>query len=382
MRILVSALLVNTTPGKAFAGVGRHMYQVLNQLATTPSNNHYEVYIRDDQEIPEKWRLATWITWRPVTIRNSRDRIRWEHFRIGKEAKRLSCQAIICLFIHLPLFTTLPIISFAHDAFPRTHGNWFPPRKRFLLDRLTQHACRKSSVLITASEFSKSELIRVYGIRAERVVVGLPGIGNELRILGPEGAREICGPNLPSGRFVFSIGTLEPRKNLEGLVKGFAKLKTDPSFSDVSLLIAGARGWMDSGLSEVVEQSGVKDSIRFLGYVSDAELNAMMQCANLFALVSHVEGFGIPVLEAMSVGTPVVTSNTSALPEVIGESAFFCDPSSTDSIAAAIAAGLTETDRAERYRQAGLERSRMFTWDRFVIKIEESLIIIFGSHTQ
>jgi glycosyltransferase involved in cell wall biosynthesis len=180
MRILVSALLVNTTPGKSFAGVGRHMFQVLNQLTLTPTEHHYEVFVRNDQEIPATWKNCSWITWHMVAVPNSKQRILWEHFKLGSAAKRLGCSAIVCLFIHLPLFSSVPIIAFAHDAFPRTHGEWFPPRKRFLLDQLTRHACKKSSVLITVSDFSRSELSRSYKISPDKILVAPNGLGNDL----------------------------------------------------------------------------------------------------------------------------------------------------------------------------------------------------------
>jgi glycosyltransferase involved in cell wall biosynthesis len=156
-------------------------------------------------------------------------------------------------------------------------------------------------------------------------------------------------------------------------------MKSQPQFQDVSLVIAGAKGWMDSGLSSVVAESGVQDSIHFLGYVSDVELNALMQVANIFAIVSFVEGFGIPVLEAMTVGTAVVASNTSAIPEVIGGDAFFCDPGNIESISAALTDGLTNTEKAQQFSERGFIKAQTFSWEITIRKIEQALIICKGS---
>lgn len=348
-------------PGMRLAGVGRHMVQILDQICTQDRGDSFEIFISSEVELPDKWKAATWVTWHPMDVSSARKRVPFEHFGIGPKCQRLGCQVLFVLFNDVPAICPIPMVSVVHDAFPRTHGEWFPYRKRVILDQLTALACRKSDRVITVSEASKKALSEAYRVPVEKFVVAYNGPGNDLIQLTEQQLQEL----LPSvlKRYILTISTLEPRKNLKGLITGFEKVATAPEFHDLHLLIAGAKGWMESDLAHVVENSPVKDRIQFLGYVSDLELNAYLQKANLFALVSHVEGFGIPVLEAMTLGVPVVTSNTSSLPEVAGDCAFYCDPHQPNSIANALILGLTDRELAMQKATAGQDRANRFTWE-------------------
>ncbi len=370
MRICVSAFMVTTTPGMKLAGVGRHMFATLNQLTITDLGHQYDVFIRDDVELPNSWKDCPWITWHPINIRNSRDRIWWEHFRIGAEAKELRADLVLSLFLAVPFACKIPIVAFAHDAFPRTHGDWFPFRKRKILDWLTSTACKKSTAVVTGSESSKSELASAYNVSLDKIFVIPYGVGNDLKLLTPEELGSIDLSKFKAEKYVFSVGTIEPRKNIEGLIQAFSILKKDARMRDFRLLIAGAKGWLDSPVGVTWSESEVKDDIEFLGYVTDLELNALMQKASAYVLTSFVEGFGLPVLEAMTVGTPVVCSNTSSIPEVCGDCGFYCDPSSPQSISDAMLMALTNTNESTEKAMAGISRTSQFSWYESVKKLE------------
>lgn len=365
--------MVTTTPGMKLAGVGRHMFAILNQLTLTDLGHQYVVFLRDDVEMPEAWTRCNWITWRRIAIRSSKDRLWWEHFKIGIEAKKLKADLMLSLFLALPIFCRIPMVAFAHDAFPRTHPEWYPPRKRMILDQLTAFACKKSRALVTVSEYSKIELSRAYKIPVSKIFVALNGIGNEIKVLTDEELSCVDMSKFNAVSYIFSVGTIEPRKNLEGLIKGFEQAKKDPRLADVQLLIAGAKGWLDTSVGQAWEESPNKGDIQFLGYVSDVELNALMQRAKMFAITSFVEGFGIPPLEAMTVGTPVLSSNTSALPEVCGEFAFYCDPANFRFISDAMVEGLTNEDRRRTYVDGGKARVQDFSWYESVKSLEIAL---------
>ena len=380
MRICISAFLVTTTPGMKLAGVGRHMFAILNQLTITDLGHQYDVYLRDDVEMPATWKNCPWVTWHQVNVRNSRDRVLWEHYKIGVEAKKLGADALLSLFLAVPFACKIPIVTFAHDAFPRTHPTWFPFRKRRILDWLTETACQKSKAVMTVSEFSKSELTRAYNLSSEKVFVAPNGLGNDIRRLTEDELNSVDLGKFKPENFIFSVGTIEPRKNIEGLIRAFTILKKDGRIADTRLLIAGAKGWLDSTVGVTWEESPAKKDIEFLGYVTDVELNALMQKARVFALTSFVEGFGIPVLEAMTVGTSVVCSNTSSLPEVCGDCAFYCDPALPQSIADALLTAVTNTEVATAKIEAGLERSKQFTWHAAVMVLEEAFQFAIRKH--
>lgn len=375
MRICISAFLVSTRDGVKKAGVGRAMLSLLGELVRDTRGHTLEIFLCEDVDLPPEWLSAPNVHWHRIPVTGPKQRVWWEHFKVGSEAKRLGCDCLLSLFLPLPFFCRLPKFTIAHDAFPRTHSEWYPPRKRLILDNLTKFACRHSKRVFTVSEFSRRELNRAYGKSLDEIVVISNGPGNDVRELSSTELESIDWSNFGTEPYVFSVSTLEPRKNMEGLITAFDQV--GGLFPNHQLLIAGAKGWLDSPIVKVLENCKHADRIKMLGYISDLELNALIQKAELFALVSYVEGFGLPVLEAMTVGTPVLTSSTSSLPEVAGELAFYCDPASVKSIAEGLIEGLTNRESRVRFASEGKARAAEFTWkavaDRVVIAIQNAV---------
>jgi glycosyltransferase involved in cell wall biosynthesis len=166
---------------------------------------------------------------------------------------------------------------------------------------------------------------------------------------------------------VLSLCTLEPRKNLARLVTAFSRLADNPSLGDVRLVLVGALGWKTESLMETIRTVGIpRDRLVLSGHVPDEDLSALLTGASVFAYPSLYEGFGLPVLEAMQCGAPVVTSNTSSLPEVVGDAAVCIDPTDEDALAQAMTDVLLDSTLAAGLRRRGLERARTFTWRRTV----------------
>jgi glycosyltransferase involved in cell wall biosynthesis len=182
----------------------------------------------------------------------------------------------------------------------------------------------------------------------------------------PLAAGERFSPDGPAadldGRpYVLGVATLEPRKNLPRLVEAFAALP-ESARGDRVLALAGAAGWQTGDTIAALRRHA--ELVRPLGHVPDERLPALYRGADLFAYPSLYEGFGLPVLEAMRCGTPVVTSRRSSLPEVAGDAALYADPDDVDSIRNALARGLTDAAERERLVREGLARARGFSWDR------------------
>jgi glycosyltransferase involved in cell wall biosynthesis len=367
MRIAISAFLFTTEPGKRYAGVGRNMARNLEEIVRKDRGDTYHIFVNQGVELPESWQSCHWITWHPIEIKGVAQRLYWEHYRVGKEAKRLGCDLVHSLFANLPYACSLPKTTVIHDAFPRTHSSWYTTRNRLILDWMTATGCRVATRVVTVSEFSKRELSRAYGASMAKIDVCFNGPGNDVSDLDEAGIAAISREGLPDldVPFVFTVSTLEPRKNLVGLVQAVA------SVPDVKLYIAGAKGWLNSDLASMVESSPAKDRIVFLGYVSDEQLNLLLNKCTVFTLVSYVEGFGIPVLEAMVAGAPVVTSQTSSLPEVAGEWAFYCDPEKPESIANALLSALGDADNLSRMAKGGQEFAARYSWESCVDSLHD-----------
>jgi glycosyltransferase involved in cell wall biosynthesis len=163
--------------------------------------------------------------------------------------------------------------------------------------------------------------------------------------------------------FILFVGSLEPRKNLKTLLQAYARYRQRYS-SEELLVVAGGKGWLNDDLSQVVAEFGITDCVKFLGYIEEADLRVLYSAAKLFVYPSIYEGFGLPPLEAMACGAPVITSNTSALPEVVGDAATVIDPHDSEELCQAMRMVLGNGSRRSKMRQQGLERAKRFSWER------------------
>jgi glycosyltransferase involved in cell wall biosynthesis len=266
----------------------------------------------------------------------------------------------------------MPLLAFGacavtiHDTLFETHPQFF--KKKFLrMARLTgRRSVKKAALLMTVSEFSLREIARLYGV--DPLAITITGNGVDLARFHPasaEGTDDWNGADLvralgaEPGRYLVTVGRLEPRKNHLNLVRAYARL-AEPR---PPLLIVGQRDFEHDDAFAEVEKLGLSGEITFLERVADAELPALVRHARVFVYPSHAEGFGMPVLEAMASGVPVVTSNTAALVEVARGAALTVDPDDPKAIAAAIEQLLLDAALRRRLSALGLEVAARHRWD-------------------
>ena len=242
--------------------------------------------------------------------------------------------------------------------FPGVHGRMNVWHHRWLLPTILRRADR----IITISECSKRDIMGIYRIPAEKITVTLLAADPCYRP-APSGQPGPAVADLPRP-YILNVGTLEPRKNLEGLLRAFAMAKQRGL--PHTLVVAGARGWGESRLASLPEELGIAGSVRFTGFVEDGDLPHLYAGADFFVYPALYEGFGLPVLEAMAAGTPVITSNCSSLPEVAGDAAVLIDPRSESELAGAMLQLAGDSGLRERLAGAGLEQAGKFSWERTV----------------
>lgn len=270
--------------------------------------------------------------------------------------------------------TVITIHDLAYRHYPEAAN---PYMLRLLSRHLNRHAQRADAVL-TDSHHARRDIVEFLDVPAEKVVVAHPGVGPEFRPVedrrNREGVRGKYG--LPE-RFLLFVGTVEPRKNLEILVRAFDRMLCDEEVPH-SLVIAGGKGWRDAGIRRAIE--GVRDRTRVVctGYVDDRDLPALYSLADVFVLPSLYEGFGLPVLEAMACGTPVVASQAASLPEVVGEAGLLFDPHSAEALAEALLHVVREETLRRSLAAAGLQRVRHFTWEQTARRVLEVLEAVVG----
>jgi glycosyltransferase involved in cell wall biosynthesis len=228
-----------------------------------------------------------------------------------------------------------------------------------------EKAIRAADLVIVISRSTGEELTRLLGIPAERIKVVYPGISERYKPGDPDKAAEYISKKygVPH-RYLAAVGTLEPRKNLGLLVKVLRILKAHGK-QGCPVLIAGGSGWRNSEFFKEIQAAGLTEQeIRFLGYVPDEDLPLFYAGAQLFLFPSLYEGFGIPPLEAMACGAPVIASNAQCMPETLGDAAILESPASPECFARAVTRGLEDEDLRRDLRARGINRAQEFSWKK------------------
>ena len=257
-----------------------------------------------------------------------------------------------------------PAIVTMYDIIPLVLPQYWPARQRIVFALTNRLALRTARRVIAISESTRRDLIRRFHVDPRRIAVTPLAADERFR---PQPASEIERVrqiyNLPA-RFMLCVGINKPPKNLPRLVAAYVRVIAKSPEMDAGCVIAGAWDERYPEARERASRLGVNDRVRFLGPIPDADLPTLYAAADLFVMPSLYEGFGLPVLEAMACGAPVICSNTSSLPEVAGDAALEFDPYDVGAMAAAIQQALSDPELRAVLRERGLERARLFDWDR------------------
>lgn len=327
------------------AGIGYYVKGLVAALSKIDKENLYLLYADKDFEVLSKK------SFKKVIV--NKKGVFW-HLSVYRDAK--SSKLDVYHSTHsllLPIFPFLKTVVTYHDAsavlFPQKHSL----RVRIISKILFSLAAKRAKHIIVPSEATKRDVINITKISESQISVVAEGV-NEL---GVTWNKDTENP------YIFFIGTLEPRKNIDNLLRAYKILKERYNAKE-KLIIAGGKGWLSSHLLSLVKSLGISDSVRFMGYVYPKEKEELFSKASVFVFPSLYEGFGLPVLEAMSAGVPVVTSNISSLPEVAGEAAVLVPPNDPEKIAEAIFWILSNEDKSFELSRKGLAQARRFSWER------------------
>jgi glycosyltransferase involved in cell wall biosynthesis len=362
-HIGLNAHLLTLSQSYRGAGINNYIQQLLYHLARVDQHNHYVAFLGESRFTADcglQLQVSKLPTVRPAV------RIFWEQFI---QPAVLASQKIDLLhapaFV-VPLLTTCPTVVTVHDLsfihFPQA----FRPWNRLYLSFFTAWSVRKARRVVAVSESTRQDVISCFGLPAERVEVVHNGVGDRFR---PLPAAEIESFRLRRGlpgKLILFIGTLEPRKNLETLIKAYAHLlaRYQSSSDAPKLVIGGAKGWYYERVFAAVEELELTRHVIFPGFIAQEELPWWYGAARLFVYPSYYEGFGLPVLEAMRCGVPVITGNVSAPSEVVGDAGLLVEPMDVEELAEAMYRLLQDATLREELRQLGLERATDFSWER------------------
>ena len=358
-RVGINAHLLSGEAGYRQAGIHQYISQTLRHLSWEEEGPDYILYTQYGVELERSNPGLTVVSSRWPTDRRL-IRIAWEQLAWPVSAARRKLDLLHSMAFVTPWKAPCPTVVTVYDLSFVRYPDRFPRMQRLYLTTQTARSCRQARRVITISESSRQDVHRLYGVSLERIDVVNPGVDESYQPL-PESEVEAFRQRegLPS-RFVLHVGTLQPRKNIPLLLEAFAKL-ADP---ELQLVLVGGKGWLYDEIFHRVETLGIRDRVRFTGYVSEKDLPLWYNAAELFVFPSLYEGFGMPVVEAMACGTPVIAARTSSIPEAAGEAAALFDPQNEDELADRMASVLNNPGLLDKMRGLGLRQSQQFSWKR------------------
>jgi glycosyltransferase involved in cell wall biosynthesis len=361
MHVALNAHLLSFGASYRGAGISRYIRNLLPELRAFAGHD-FTVHLGDARVPPEfapggrfRLGLSRWPTRRPAV------RILWEQGVLPFLLAAERAQVLHSLGYVQPLLCPARSVVTIHDLSYILYPANFNRANRLYLRAFSRLSARRADRLIAVSENTKRDTVRLLGVPAAKVEVVHHGI--EPVFHRHTDRREVEDFRRRRGlpeRMVLFLGTIEPRKNLDTLVRAFARLKHGGL--PHKLVIVGAKGWQWESVFAAVEAAGLGQDVAFPGYVPYDEQPLWYNAAELFVYPSLYEGFGFPPLEAMACGTPVVSSLTSSLPEVVGDAGLLVAPRDEEALAEAMRRVLGDAGLRAELAERGLERARSFSW--------------------
>jgi glycosyltransferase involved in cell wall biosynthesis len=350
-------------------GTETYSYHLLKSLASLDRNETIRVYLNATEqpvELPSKFEY--------VAMPFPRF---WTHGRLSWEMLRRRPGVLFVPSHVVPLWHPRSVVTI-HDLGYLREPDAHPPAQRRMLDWTTRWSCRSASKIIAISDATKHDLVTHYGVNEQKIRVIYHGISSSMTRASDaaiEGLKTKYG--LPD-RYVLFVGTVQPRKNIARIAAAM-KIVSDAGLPQ-KLVVAGKPGWLSGEVEWEIAKIGRPDLVVRIGYVPDRDLAALYSEADAFCFPSMYEGFGLPILEAMACGTPVVTSTRGSLPEIAGDAAVLVDPTSVEAIGAALVRVLSSPDERVRLIDIGQQRAHQFSWDACAKATLDLLIEVRDKH--
>ncbi|MBC8553595.1 MAG: glycosyltransferase, partial [Candidatus Brocadiales bacterium] len=344
-------------------GVGRYTSNLRKSILEANGKNNYYFYVPGNTGNATMAGRSEIQSEKPeTTIQNNTLRILWEQIMLPIYSRKDRLDLFHYTDHALSLFQrTRPTIITVHDIAYVRFPNLLNKSRQIYKKNILRVSIERADIIVADSFSTKRDIIKYYGVKEEKIKVVHLGVESRFRPISNVEEYRLRN-NIPS-KIILNVGTLEPRKNVITLIRAFEKLR-EKGCKDYKLVIAGERGWLYEEILEEIENNEASKSISYLGVIRDEDLPELYNCADIFVYPSHYEGFGLPPLEAMACGIPVITSNTSSLPEVVGDAGIMVDPADVNSLCEAMHSVLTNKQLWQQMSRNGLQRSRLFSWKK------------------
>ena len=361
MKIGINAQLLSGQAGYRRAGIHQYIFQLLQQVRL-PEERQGSLLVFTGQKAPVltnaqlQVEKTSWPTERRLV------RIAWEQMMWPVAAAAHQLDLLHSLAFVTPVLNRRPTVVTVYDLSFMQVPERFPVWQRFYLTTQARRSCRQARRVVTISQSGRQDVHRYFGIPLERIDVVYPGVDERFTRQSAEQLATFRQANDLPQRFILHVGTLQPRKNLTFLLDVFAQLRQDPAFADLTLVLAGGKGWFYEEIFNRVQALGLTDWVRFPGYVPDETLPQWYAAAACLVFPSAYEGFGMPILEAMACGTPVIAANTSSIPEAVGEAGLLYEVNDAAALLQHVRDLLQQPNLASHLHQSGLIQARRFSW--------------------
>ncbi len=367
------------------AGIGNYVRSLLEAMLALDTENHYTLLTSGRPTTGRSFPVAPNVRGRKVFLPDRYVNILWYRWRAPLPANLFTGKIDI---YHGPDFALPPLsanirkVVTIHDLAFLEHPEYAVPSLAAYLRKVVPESVAAADVVAAVSQNAARALVEHFQTPREKITIIPNGVRPHFkRITDPILLGATANKFGLKQPLVLGVGTLEPRKNHLGLVKAFHQVQSEKKNRPAMLALAGGHGWLYEETRQLVADLKLEKKVRFLGRVSDLELAVLYSLADVFAFPSFFEGFGVPPIEAMACGAPVVTSNTSSLPEVVGDAALTVDPHNIDELAKAITRVLNDEKLRETLRQKGFERAQLYTWPKSARKMLDVYVNLYNGAT-
>ncbi len=348
-------------------GIGRYVRELVKALALiAPREDVYRLFVAgaDKSSLPAT--PSNHFEWHPSRITPAWFARLWHRANIPLPVEMFTGALDIYHatdFVLPPTHKKTRTLLTVHDlSFVRVPETAQPSLKAYL-DRVVPKSVQRADHIVADSTATKEDLIALYNTPPDKITVLLSGVESRFHPITDISIKETLQKKYYFNRpYIFAVGTVQPRKNYERLIQAVAQVRAQGT--EIDLVISGGKGWLDHPIFKSIDDLNMKDHVHLIGYADDADLPALYSFATVVATPSLYEGFGLPVLEGMACGTPVLTANISSLPEVAGDGAVLIDPYNVDEMAQGLHQLIHDDTLRGSLRTRGLKRATELTWER------------------
>lgn len=349
------------------AGVGHYTYFLVENLLRNDKKNEYVLFF--DPKIGDAGHFKqknVSIKFFPFVDYKKFLPGAYSHLLIAAYVEREKIDVFHSPASTIPLAYSKKAVVTIHDLAIYHNPDWFPKGQKFSTRVAVPQTIKKAKKIIAVSEYTKKDLIKYFKTPEDKIEIIYNGVEPKKDIddVKPEDREAVKNKFDIKQEFILSVGTIQPRKNVEGLIKAFDNLRSSKIFENYQLVIAGGKGWKYNSVFKLVKELALTKKVVFTDYVTKKDKWSLLNAASVFVFPSFYEGFGLSILEAMQQGTPVVTSKITSMPEVAGDAGALIDPSDINDLAKGIEKVLTNDDYRDKLIQLGRKQANKFSWEK------------------